>query len=65
MNIRPAPPVPGKTESERMDNAIQKMFSTSKEEMERREAEMAESQQQEEPQDSALSNRETKVYRLT
>lgn len=39
MNIRPAPPVPGKTEAERMDNATRTMFQTSKEEMQRREAE--------------------------
>jgi hypothetical protein len=39
MNVRPAPSVPGKTESERMDNAVQKMFSTPKAEMQRREAE--------------------------
>jgi hypothetical protein len=39
MNIRPAPAVPGKTEAERFDNAVQKMFSTPKEEMQRREAE--------------------------
>jgi hypothetical protein len=39
MNVRPAPAVPGKTEAQRMDNAVHKMFSTSKEEMQRREAE--------------------------
>jgi len=39
MNVRPAPSVPGKTESERMDNAVRTMFQIPKEEMERREAE--------------------------
>jgi hypothetical protein len=39
MNIRPAPAVPGKTESERMDNAVRQVFTVSKEEMQRREAE--------------------------
>jgi hypothetical protein len=39
MNIRPAPPVPGKTESERMDHAARTIFTVSKEEMARREAE--------------------------
>ena len=41
----PAPIVPGKTESERMDNAVQKMFSTPKEEMQRREAEWQKTKQ--------------------
>ena len=35
----PAPPVPGKTEGKRLDNAVRKMFTASKEEMQRREAE--------------------------
>ncbi len=39
MRPLPAPPIPGKTESERMDNAIRKTFTVSKEEMQRREAE--------------------------
>jgi hypothetical protein len=30
MKPLPAPPVPGSTESERMDNAVRKMFSVSK-----------------------------------
>jgi hypothetical protein len=34
-----APPVPGKTEAERFDNAVRKTFTVSKEEMQRREAE--------------------------
>jgi hypothetical protein len=38
MNVRPAPPVPGKTEAERFDNAVSKAFTVSKEEMQRREA---------------------------
>jgi hypothetical protein len=38
MNPRPAPAVPGKTEAERMDNAVRKVFTVSKEEMQRREA---------------------------
>jgi hypothetical protein len=39
MNVRPAPTVPGKTESERMDNAVRTMFEVPKDEMQRREAE--------------------------
>jgi hypothetical protein len=39
MKPLPAPPVPGKTESERFDNAIRKTFTVSKEEMQRREVE--------------------------
>jgi hypothetical protein len=39
MNVRPAPTVPGNTESERFDNAVRKVFTVSKEEMQRREAE--------------------------
>jgi hypothetical protein len=39
MNIRPAPTVPGDTEAERMDNAVQKLFTTPKQEMQLREAE--------------------------
>jgi hypothetical protein len=33
------PPVPGKTEAERFDNAVRKVFTVSKEDMQRREAE--------------------------
>jgi hypothetical protein len=40
----PAPPVPGKTEAERFDNAIRKTFTVSKEEMQRREAEWQKAQ---------------------
>ncbi|MGA2133987.1 MAG: hypothetical protein ABSH50_16970 [Bryobacteraceae bacterium] len=38
--MKPLPPpyVPGKTEAERMDNAVRKMFSASKEEILKREA---------------------------
>jgi hypothetical protein len=32
MNPRPAPSVPGNTESERMDNAVRMLFRASKEE---------------------------------
>jgi hypothetical protein len=39
MNPLPAPPVPGKTEAERFDNAVSKAFTVSKEEMQRREVE--------------------------
>jgi hypothetical protein len=39
MKPLPAPPVPGTTEAERLDNATRKMFTVSKEEMQRREAE--------------------------
>ncbi len=38
MNVRPAPPVPGKTESERMDSAVRTMFTVPKTEIQRREA---------------------------
>jgi hypothetical protein len=39
--MKPLPPpyVPGHSDSERMDNAVRKMFSVSKEEIVRREAE--------------------------
>lgn len=36
----PAPYVPGATDAERMDNAVRRMFSVSKEEVLRREAKM-------------------------
>ncbi len=39
MKPLPAPPVPGKTEAKRLDNAVRKMFTVSKEEVQRREAE--------------------------
>ncbi len=39
MKTLPVPPVPGKTEAERFDNAVRKTFTVSKEEMQRREAE--------------------------
>jgi hypothetical protein len=39
MKPLPSPPVPGKTESERFDNAVRKTFTVSKEEMQRRESE--------------------------
>ena len=39
MNVRPAPAVPGKTEAERFDNAVLKVLTVSKEEMQRRKAE--------------------------
>ena len=39
MKPLPAPPVPGKTEAQRFDNAVRKVFTVSKEEMQRREAE--------------------------
>jgi hypothetical protein len=39
MKPLPAPPVPGKTEAERFDNAVRKTFTVSKGEMQRREAE--------------------------
>lgn len=35
----PAPNVPGNTEAERFDNAVRKMFSVSKEDLQKREAE--------------------------
>jgi hypothetical protein len=44
MKPLPAPPVPGKTEAERFDNAVRKMFIVSKEEMPRREAEWQKTQ---------------------
>jgi hypothetical protein len=39
MNPLPPPSVPGKSESERFDNAVRKTFTVTKEEMQRREAE--------------------------
>jgi hypothetical protein len=39
MKPLPVPLVPGKTESERFDNAVRKTFTVSKEEIARREAE--------------------------
>jgi hypothetical protein len=45
MNVRPAPAVPGKTESERMDSAARTIFTVSKEEMQRREAEWQKTKQ--------------------
>jgi hypothetical protein len=39
MKPQPAPPIPGKTEAERFDNAVRKTFAVSIEEMQRREAE--------------------------
>jgi hypothetical protein len=38
MKPAPAPHVPGNTEAERLDNAIRKMFTVSKKELEKREA---------------------------
>jgi len=39
MKPLPAPPVPGKTEAERFSNDVNKAFTVSKEEMQRREVE--------------------------
>jgi hypothetical protein len=39
MKPLPAPPVPGKTDAERFDNAVRKTFTVSKVEMQRREEE--------------------------
>ena len=39
MKPLPAPPVPGNTEAKRFDNAVRKVFTVSKQEMQRREAE--------------------------
>lgn len=44
MKPLPAPPVPGKTDAERMDNAVRKVFTVSKEELQRREAEWQKAQ---------------------
>ena len=38
MKPAPAPSVPGETEAERMDNAVRKMFSVSKEDILKEEA---------------------------
>ena len=38
MKPQPAPSVPGDTDIQRFDNAVRKMFTVSKEEMQRREA---------------------------
>ena len=37
MNPHPPPPVPGKTDYERFDNAVRHVFALSKEEIEKRE----------------------------
>jgi hypothetical protein len=39
MKTQPAPPVSGDTDAQRLDNAVRKMFTVSKEEMQKREAE--------------------------
>jgi hypothetical protein len=44
MKPQPAPSVPGNTESERMDNAVRTMFSVSKEELQKRDAQWKRSQ---------------------
>jgi hypothetical protein len=46
MKPLPAPPVPGKTEAERFDNAVRKVFTVSKVDMQRREAEWQKTQAQ-------------------
>jgi hypothetical protein len=45
MNVRPAPAIPGDTEAERMDNAVRQVFTVSKEEIQRREAEWKKTKQ--------------------
>jgi hypothetical protein len=45
MKTQPAPPVPGDTEPQRFDNAVRTMFTVSKEEMQRREAEWQKTKQ--------------------
>jgi len=44
MKPLPPPPVPGKTDYERFDNAVRKTFTVSKEEIQRREAEWQKTQ---------------------
>jgi hypothetical protein len=44
MKPLPAPPVPGNTEAKRLDSAVRKMFTVSKEEIQRREAEWQKAQ---------------------
>jgi hypothetical protein len=44
MKPAPAPNVPGDTEAARFSNAVRKMFTVSKEEMQRREAEWRKTQ---------------------
>ncbi len=44
MKTQPAPNVPGDTDTQRFDNAVRKMFTVSKEEMQRREAEWQKAQ---------------------
>jgi hypothetical protein len=39
VKLLPPPNVPGNTEAERMDNAVRKMFSVSKEDLVKKEAE--------------------------
>jgi hypothetical protein len=44
MKTQPPPEVPGKTEAGRFDSAVRKVFTVSKEEMQRREAEWKKAQ---------------------
>ena len=50
MKPLPAPPVPGKTEAERFNNAVSKAFTVSKEEIQRREAEWQKAQDKPSPE---------------
>jgi hypothetical protein len=47
MKLAPAPHVPGNTEAERMDAAVRKMFTVSKEDILKREAEWKREREQE------------------
>ena len=49
MKTLPAPYVPGSTDAERMDNAVRKMFSVSKDEILRREADQKRTQAKQKP----------------
>jgi hypothetical protein len=44
MKTQPAPIVPGATDTQRFDNAVRKMFTVSKEEMQRREVDWQKNQ---------------------
>jgi hypothetical protein len=45
MKRQPAPSVPGNTDAQRLDSAVRQMFTVSKEEMQRREADWQKSQE--------------------
>lgn len=54
MKPQPAPHVPGNTEAERLDNAVRKIFSVSKEDLLKREAEWQRAQAKKRSADQKL-----------